>query len=121
VLIKELSDKTGASIRSIRYYETKKLIRAVRLNNGYRDYDEIAVAKVKTIQLYLSLGLTTDVIAEIIDCPTSSSDRPLCQAAYEVYTAKLEEVNRQIVALQNVQAKLQERIRDIAEVREFDT
>lgn len=113
MLIKELSDKTGASIRSLRYYETKNLISAVRLSNGYRDYDETAVAKVKTIQLYLSLGLTTDNIAEIIDCPTSFKNRPLCKAAYEVYKAKLEEVKSQMVVLENVKAKLEERVRDI--------
>jgi len=111
VQIKELSCKTGASVRSIRYYETKKLINASRLKNGYRDYADSAVERVKTIQLYLSLGLNTDDIAQIIECPTSSKDRPLCEVAYELYKAKLEEVNKQIEILRNVQVRLEERMR----------
>ncbi|MCE5284478.1 MAG: MerR family transcriptional regulator [Pelosinus sp.] len=111
--IKELSAKTGASVRSIRYYETKGLIIASRLPNSYRDYDESAIDKVKTIQLYLSLGLTTDEIAPIMECPADiQTRRPLCKAAYELYKIKLDEINRQIVLLQDVQFRLKERLRE---------
>ena len=111
MLIRELSRRTDASIRSIRHYESKGLVHVKRLANGYRDYDESAVAKIKTIQLYLSLGLTTDNIAQIIDCPTLlQSDRPLCKAAYELYKAKLGEVNKQLDILRNIQLRLQEKI-----------
>lgn len=111
MLIRELSRKTGASVRSIRYYETKKLIQPSRLANEYRDYDEPAIERIKKIQLYLSLGLTTDDIAQIIECPTSTQqDRPLCKDAYKLYQAKLDEVNKQLVILRNVQLRLQDRI-----------
>jgi len=111
VLIKELSLRTGASVRSIRYYETKEIINSRRLENGYRDYDDTAVGRIKTIQLYLSLGLTTDNIAQIIECPTSmQNNRPLCKAAYELYKTKLNEVNKQLELLQTVQLRLQERM-----------
>lgn len=111
VLIRELSRKTGASVRSIRYYETKKLLIPKRLENEYRDYDELAIERVKIIQLYLSLGLNTDDIAQIIECPTSTQhDRPLCKDAYELYKSKLNEVNKQLVILHNIQLRLQERI-----------
>ena len=41
--ISELSRRTGVSIRSLRYYEQKRLLCARRLSNGYRDLDEEAV------------------------------------------------------------------------------
>lgn len=111
MLIRELSRQTGASIRSIRYYETKGLVDANRLANGYRDYDDNAIAKVKTIQLYLGLGLTTDAIAQIIDCPiVPQTNQPLCKEAYKLYKAKLDEVNEQIEILRTIQSKLRERI-----------
>lgn len=114
MLIKELSRQTGASIRSLRYYEAKRLIHAKRLTNGYRDYDDNAIAKVKTIQLYLGLGLTTDNISQIIDCPTlSQTNYPLCKEAYKLYKAKLDEVNEQIETLHTIQSKLRERIRQM--------
>jgi DNA-binding transcriptional MerR regulator len=113
VLIRDLSSKTGVSVRSIRYYETKRLLIPKRLKNGYREYDEMAVERVKTIQLYLSLGLNTDDIAQIIDCPTSvQSGRPLCKRVHELYEEKLADVNSKIAILQQVQLHLQARIRD---------
>jgi len=116
VLIRELSRKTGVSVRSIRYYETKKLLIPKRLENGYREYDETAVERVKTIQLYLNLGLNTDDIAQIIDCPTSmQSGRPLCKLVQELYKAKLADVNSKIAILHQVQLRLQERIQDFEE------
>lgn len=113
MLIKELSVLTGASIRSLRYYEEQRLIQASRLANGYRYYDDSVIERVKTIQLYLSLGLTTEEIAEIIECPVVfQSNRPLCKAAYDLYRTKLTAVNKQIDLLQNVRMQLEERIRE---------
>ncbi len=113
MLIKELSLQTGASVRSIRYYETKGIVNSKRLDNGYRHYDDNAVERIKTIQFYLSLGLTTDNIAQVIECPTAlKNDRPLCKAAYELYKNKLSEVNKQLALLQAVQLRLEERIRE---------
>lgn len=111
MLIRELSCRTGASIRSIRHYELKGLVHARRLANGYRDYDEQAVERVRLVQLYLSLGLTTDNIAKVIDCPVSQeTNRPLCQEAYQLYKAKLDEINKQIDLLLIIQLRLQERM-----------
>lgn len=111
MLIKELSRRTGVSVRSIRYYETKNIIYSRRLENGYRDYDDTAVERIKTIQLYLSLGLNTEDIAAIIECPAESQNaRPLCKVAYELYKARLRAVNTQLDILKTVQMQLQERI-----------
>lgn len=112
MLIKELSLKTGASIRSLRYYEEKELLLPKRLENGYREYDDIAVERVKTIQLYLSLGLNTEDIVQIIECPTTVQKRPLCKTAYELYKTKLNAINKQIDILHSIQLKLQERINE---------
>ena len=113
MLIRELSRRTDASVRLLRYYETKKLLVSKRLENGYREYDDTAVERVKAIQLYLSLGLYTDDIAHIIECPTTTQNRPLCKVAYELYKVKLDEVNKQLDILRKVQLRLQERISDL--------
>jgi len=76
--ISEVSRRTGVSIRSLRYYEQKRLLCARRLENGYRDLDEETVERVHTIQMYLGLGLTTEQIEEILDCTgTSPFPQPL--------------------------------------------
>lgn len=66
--IGELSRRSGVSQRSLRYYEEQALLTPTRLPNGYRDYDERAVTAVRRIQILLSAGLGTSVIAEIIPC-----------------------------------------------------
>ena len=112
--IGELSRRTGVSIRSLRYYDQKHLLRSHRLANGYRDLDEDAVKRVKTIQMYLSLGLTTEQIAEVIDCPGNlplPEQLPVCEEALlALYQEKLQEVEDQIALLTEVQARLKERI-----------
>lgn len=111
MLISELSCRTGVSVRSLRYYESKKLLHSKRLENGYRDFDESAEERVRIIQLYFMLGLSTNDIVQIIDCPVSiSNQQPLCEKAIDVYQIKLTEIDTQIEILQKLRSRLQERI-----------
>lgn len=111
MLISELSCRTGVSVRSLRYYESKKLLHSKRLENGYRDFDESAEERVRIIQLYFMLGLSTNDIVQIIDCPVSiSNQQPLCEKAIDVYQTKLTEIDTQIEILQKLRSRLQERI-----------
>jgi MerR family Zn(II)-responsive transcriptional regulator of zntA len=118
--IHELARRTGVSIRSLRYYEQKQLIAARRLGNGYRDFDEMAVERVKTIQLYFGLGLTTDQIEQIINCRGNHvvpQQQPLCEEVLLLYEEKLQEIEEQIASLEVVQARLQERIAHFQRVK----
>lgn len=119
--IKELSLKTGASLRSIRYYETKGLLPARRLPNGYRDYDETAIEQVKKIQFYLTMGLTTDNMIAVMDCPVrSAEDRPMCREAYQLYKKKLGVVNSQIEMLEITKQQLQAKIAEFERQQKED-
>ena len=66
--IQELADRTGASERSLRYYEQQGLLRPARLPNGYRDYVEADVDEVRRIRMLLAAGLSTTVIAQVLPC-----------------------------------------------------
>jgi len=114
VRISEVSRRTGVSIRSLRYYEQKRLLCTRRLENGYRDLDEEAIERVQIIQMYLGLGLTTEQIGEILDCTgTSLSPHllPFCEEELLVlYQDKLQDVEHQIVVLTALHARLTERI-----------
>ncbi|PTY01118.1 hypothetical protein DB346_13905 [Verrucomicrobia bacterium LW23] len=57
---------TGASTRSLRHYEQLKLIRAIRLENGYRHYSDETVEYVKAIRFLLCSGLSLKAIARIL-------------------------------------------------------
>lgn len=117
--ISELSDQTGASMRSLRYYEEKGLIHPNRLDNGYRDYDESILEQVKTIQLYFNLGLSTDEIKEIVDCDplVFPYEQLICDDVLELYQNKLREIERQINTLNDVKSRLKNRIEKVEGLR----
>ena len=110
--IQEFSQQTGLSAKTIRYYESIGILRSPqRAPNGYREYDDAAISRVKTIQFYLSLGLTADNIAGIIACPAwPQSDRPICKEAYQLYKVKLHEIDEQVNLLHFIRVRLQQRI-----------
>jgi MerR family transcriptional regulator, Zn(II)-responsive regulator of zntA len=114
VRISEVSRRTGVSIRSLRYYEQKRLLCPRRLENGYRDLDEEAVQRVQTIQMYLGLGLTTEQIEEILACTGTSPfthPLPVCEEEkLSLYQDKLRDVEHQMLLLTALHARLTERI-----------
>ena len=112
--ISELSRRTGVSVRSLRYYEQKHLLCARRLENGYRDLDEKTVERVQTIQMYLSLCLTTEQSEEILHCTGVSpfpQPLPVCEEALlALYQNKLQDVEHQLAVLTALHTRLKDRI-----------
>lgn len=76
--ISELSEATGASARSLRYYEQQGLISARRLSNGYREFDAGAVETVRRIRALLDLGLPTETIRDILPCDADGPRQEAC-------------------------------------------
>lgn len=114
--ISELSKLTGASIRSLRYYEAKGLIATQREENGYRVYNQMVVERVKTIQFYLSLGFTTEQIESFLNCVMKNQESQ-CDDLLPLYSEKLLEIEKQMEMLQLLQANLKDRIFYIEEQR----
>ncbi|AQU81523.1 MAG: MerR family transcriptional regulator [Halomonas sp.] len=66
--IGELSERTGVSIRMLRYYETEGLLKPKRTSNGYRDYAQEEVRTVERIKLLGSGGMTLATIQQFLPC-----------------------------------------------------
>lgn len=115
--IGELADATGASIRSLRYYEQQGLLRSSRLPNGYRDYSPLAVEQVQTIRFYLSLGLSTEQVAGFLQCVIKNKEA-FCEEVLPVYERKLREIDDQMELLASIRMNLTERIAAIKRERE---
>jgi DNA-binding transcriptional MerR regulator len=64
----ELSEATGVSTRALRYYEEQGLLHSDRLPNGYRDYGQEDVARVRAIQDLFAAGLSSELVREILPC-----------------------------------------------------
>ena len=111
--ISQLSKETGVSARSIRYYEKKKLLTARRLDNDYREFDEVDVKRIRTIQIYLELGMSTKEILEILKCHDNydayDSDE-FCEEMLGAYEEKHADIVTQIQTMTTVRRKLEQRI-----------
>ncbi|MGW5876644.1 MerR family transcriptional regulator [Nocardiopsis terrae] len=66
--IGELSARSGASPRSLRYYEERGLLTSERTAGGHREYGEDAVERVDRVQCLLGAGLNTETIRELLPC-----------------------------------------------------
>src|SRR5215510_4638898 len=63
--IGELAKTTGVSTDTLRHYERKKVLRSERSSNGYRQYPENAVERVRMIRQALAVGFTLDELSTI--------------------------------------------------------
>jgi DNA-binding transcriptional MerR regulator len=66
--IGELSARTGASTRSIRYYEEQGLLSSVRSGSGQRTYPEAAVERVLLIRRLFDAGIGSRTMSDLLPC-----------------------------------------------------
>ena len=73
--VKEAAEKAGVSARTLRYYEEKSLICPKRdIENGYRDYSEEIIERVKMIRAYRELHFSLEAIQRILDADRRMRD-----------------------------------------------
>lgn len=72
--IGELARRTGASERSLRYYEEQGLLAPSRTPTGYRVYTESDVDAVRHVRTLLAAGLNTTFIREVLPCMVDTGD-----------------------------------------------
>ncbi|MGP5155091.1 MerR family transcriptional regulator [Glutamicibacter ardleyensis] len=79
--IGQLSEATGASPRSLRYYEEQHLLVSTRSSSGQRIYTDEAVERVALIRDLFQAGLCSSTIADILPCMTdTASQTPILRA-----------------------------------------
>ena len=109
--IGELSERTGISLRSIRYYEEKGLISPHRMENGYRLYSESDVERIKFVQLLLDLRLSTDEIYPVFACGVFHPEQGHAECANDavkLYQEKLDSVRNEINKLRETETQLEQ-------------
>ncbi|MER7003810.1 MerR family transcriptional regulator [Dactylosporangium sp. NPDC000555] len=107
--IGELARRTSVSARSLRYYEQQGLLSPARAENGYREYDELAVIHAVNIKDLMDLALTVDDIREFkergcLDRPLSR--QPSCASALSTVHARLEILDERIERLSRLRERL---------------
>ncbi|MFE9726318.1 MerR family transcriptional regulator [Streptomyces sp. NPDC005794] len=78
--IGELSARTGASRRSLRYYEEQGLLVSSRSPSGQRHYDDEHVQRVLLVRAFLAAGMSSGTIAGMAPCMTEPTEDRARQA-----------------------------------------
>jgi DNA-binding transcriptional MerR regulator len=95
--IGELSRRTGVNAHQLRYYEAQGLLEADRGANGYREYGENAVLRVKQIRHLLGAGLSSGDIAYLLPCAVGEAPELLgCPELLAAMRARLQRLDEQM-------------------------
>ena len=105
--IKELSDNTGLQDKTIRYYEEVGVLPPPkRLPNGYRDYGETDVERVKFVAGLRRLDFSLDDVSEIL-AMRDRGDAP-CRVVLSLMAEKADEISQRIVELSRLGKNLRQ-------------
>lgn len=103
--IGQLARQVGVSTKTIRYYEEINLLPAPeRAPNGYRDYGQEAVGRLKFIRDAQDTGLTLTEIASILDLRGQGIGT--CHHVVELLEQHLEDLDRHIENLHRTRDQL---------------
>jgi DNA-binding transcriptional MerR regulator len=73
--IGELAARSGASVRSLRYYEEQGLLVSTRSGGGQRHFTHDDIERVDFIQRLYVAGLSSRTILELMPCRYAPSDQ----------------------------------------------
>lgn len=107
--IGQLAEATGVSTSRIRFYEKHGLMPpTTRLENGYRDYPEDMISRLRTITMSKSLGFTLSEIRRIL--PDDPGDLIARNDVMVNLETKLADIDQRIEDLNAMRGKVQEMI-----------
>jgi DNA-binding transcriptional MerR regulator len=99
-----LAKETGVGIETIRFYERKGLIDQPVAIEGFRHYDEHAVATVRYIKLAQQLGLK---LADVLALKSRLGDgKGFCNALRDAARGRLGRIADELAELRRLEAEL---------------
>ncbi|GAB2523739.1 MerR family transcriptional regulator [Nocardia heshunensis] len=106
MLISELSQRTGASARALRHYDRSGLLEAGRRGNGYRDFPESSVERVRRIRALLAVGLDLAAIASLLPCFAADGQLGGCPHARRRLADEVADLDRELMSLARTRSLL---------------
>lgn len=107
--IGDLSARTGASVRSLRYYEEQGLLTSTRSAGGHRRFTEHDVDRVLLLQRLYAAGLSSRTIAAVLPCVDRPSDAT-SDDAFDLMVAERDRLTGHIADLVRTRDALDELI-----------
>lgn len=112
VRIGELAKAVRTTARALRHYEDAGLISSERAGNGYRIYDQRAVARVRNIRHLLAAGLTLDDVRVFLPCLDGDvATAPPSDKGLRVALERLAVLNERIAAQTEARDRLDAALR----------
>ena len=109
LLIGELARLAGVKRDAVRFYERSGLLaRPVRSANGYRAYDESALARLRFIKKAQSLGFSLDEVKRILSL--RGNGKATCRCVVAMAEATLEETERKLRETRRFAASLRKHL-----------
>ena len=106
----ELARRTGLRPSAVRFYERRGIIpRATRLPNGYRIYEEDAVASIALIRNAQALGITLREARQLLEMLLARK-RP-CEHARKLIEGRLRSVESTLTQLETLRGELRKHLR----------
>lgn len=105
--ISEVSEKTGLSAHTLRFYEKHGLISASnRSQAGYRFYTDSDLRRVQFVKNALNTGFSLDDIGQLLSIRVDKQSHS-CQEVTDITEKKLLEVNAKLSELRSMQQTLE--------------
>lgn len=105
--IGELAERAGTTTRTLRYYESRGLLRARRDRNGHRTYDEADLRLLRQIRTLRDFGFDLEETRPFVECLRAGHpEGDSCPASLMVYRRKLDELDALIGELRAVRAQV---------------
>lgn len=103
--IGELSNLTGTSAKTIRYYEEIGLLpQPQRAENGYRLYDKADAERLQFIRRARTLDFALDDIDEVL--AFRERDEPPCRYVMDLMARRIEEIEARLRDLEQIRDEL---------------
>jgi DNA-binding transcriptional MerR regulator len=116
--IGELSARTGATVRMLRYYEEHGLLAPRRKESGYRSFTEDDILRVRYIRCMLASALPTRIVGQVLrfllDEPPTVPELPEERARLaEVLETELSGLDERIAVLNQSRDQLARFLNDV--------
>ena len=102
-----VAERCGVSRDTLRHYERVGVITGIeRDGSGYRRYEPGVIDRVRIIRRAIEIGFTLDELSRIFRQRAGGS--PPCRKVCQLASQKLEDVERQLAALQSLRGALRQ-------------
>lgn len=104
--IGQLANATGLSVDTIRFYESRGLIKSgARTASGYRQFIEDDVAKLQFVQRAKKVGFTLEEITELLALQLHPDDHT-CEEVKQFTANKIKELEHKLKELSQIRDSL---------------